>query len=62
MNFYKTYFRKYCPAYNWINNGEHKVYCSTYCPHFVGISKNGMKPICGYIEEKIIKKILNMSE
>lgn len=54
---YKEFYKPYCPAYNWTNDTDHKVYCNPYCPHFLGLSKRGIKvrilvPMCEYEEER----------
>jgi hypothetical protein len=57
---YKEYCKIYCRAYNWVNNGLHKVYCSPHCPHFIGLSKRNKNnkitliPLCEYDEERLL--------
>ena len=57
---YKEFFKYYCPGYNWVNNKDHKIYCSPHCPHFIGLSKKiPLNPVCEIEEEKFIKEYFN---
>ena len=60
----KEFFKSYCPAYNWHNDGLHKVYCNPNCPHFIGLSKRKnnniltLIPLCEYEEIKIANRFI----